>query len=249
MKISDIQKNAFAMPITSPSGLKIDYRFNNREYFIIAYETDIELLQQVVPEPLKVVSNIVKFEFMKMADAHGFGVFHESGQVIEVELDGVRGSYSHMMFLNDVAPISAGREIWGFPKKYGNPSLDVDVDTLVGRLKYNSVDVAVGTMGYKYQTLDVNKIKDNFEKTPNFLLKIIPHANGKEASICQLVKYYLEDVTVHGAWTGPTALQLFEHALAPVATLPVRKVVSGTHIIADLTLGFGEVVFDYLDTK
>lgn len=249
MKISDIQKNAFAMPITSPSGLKMEYRFNNREYFIIAYETDIELLQQVVPEPLKVVSNIVKFEFMKMADAHGFGVFQESGQVIEVELDGVRGSYSHMMFLNDVAPISAGREIWGFPKKYGNPSLEIDVDTLVGRLKYNSTDVAVGTMGYKYQTLDINKIKDNFEKTPNFLLKIIPHANGKEASICQLVKYYLEDVTIHGAWTGPAALQLFEHALAPVATLPVRKVVSGSHILADLTLGFGEVVFDYLDTK
>lgn len=249
MKIADIQKNAFAMPITSPSGLKIDYRFNNREYFIITYETDIELLQQVVPEPLKVVSNIVKFEFMKMSDAHGFGVFQESGQVIEVELDGVRGGYSHMMFLNDVAPIVAGREIWGFPKKYGNPSLEVDVDTLVGRLKYNNVDVAVGTMGYKYQNLDVNKIKENFEQTPNYLLKIIPHANGKEASICQLVKYFLEDVTIHGAWTGPTALQLFEHALAPVAGLPIRKIIGGTHVLADLTLGFGEVVFDYLDTK
>ena len=51
---------------------------------------------------------------------------------------------------------------------------------------------------------------------------------------------------VHGAWTGPADLQLFSHALAPVAKLPVRKVISGTHLVADLTLGFGEVVYDYL---
>jgi len=29
----------------------------------------------------------------------------------------------------------------------------------------------------------------------------------------------------------------------------VREVVSATHILADLTLGLGKVVFDYLDAK
>lgn len=245
MEIKDVKQNAFAMPITSPSGLKIDYKFKNREYLIISYETDIEKLQEVVPAPLKVVSNVVKYEFMKMPDAHGFGSFTESGQVIEVEFEGKRGQYSHMMFLDDLAPIAAGREIWGFPKKYGNPTLTIDVDTVLGRLKYNSVDVAIGTMAYKYEELDTAKIKQGLENTPNYLLKIIPHANGQEAEICQLVRYFLKDVTVHGAWSGPAALQFFEHVLAPVSQLPVRKILGGTHLIADLTLGFGEVVFDY----
>lgn len=246
MKIEEIKKNAFAMPYSSPSGLKMDYIFKNREYLIISYESDIETLQKLVPEPLKVTSPIVKFEFMKMPDAYGFGSFCESGQVIEVEFEGKKGTYSHAMYLNDLAPIAAGREIWGFPKKYGHPSLEVDVDTLVGRLKYNSVDVATGTMAYKYQTQDVKAIEKSLEETPNYLLKIIPHANGQEANICQLVRYYLKDVTVHGAWTGPAALQFFEHVLAPVSELPIKKVISGTHLIADLTLGFGEVVYDYL---
>lgn len=246
MKIAEIKKNAFAMPITSPSGLTIDYKFKNREYMIISYETDFDLLHQVVPEPLKVVSNVVKFEFMKMPDAYGFGSFTESGQVIEVEYEGKLGTYSHMMFLDDLAPIAAGREIWGFPKKFAHPNLSVDVDTLLGTLKYNSAEVAVGTMGYKYHELDTEQIRKSFEETANYLLKIIPHANGKEAQICELVRYFLKDVTVHGAWSGPAALQLFEHALAPVANLPVRKILGGTHIIADLTLGFGDVVYDYL---
>ncbi len=246
MKIDEIRNNAFAMPLTSPSALQIDYKFKNREYLIIAYETDYDILREVVPEPLKVVSNIVKFEFMKMPDAYGFGSFTESGQVIEVEFEGQVGTYSHMMFLDDLAPIAGGREIWGFPKKYASPSLQIDVDTVLGRLKYNSVDIAIGTMGFKYESLDIAATQRSFTETPNFLLKIIPHANGRDKSVCQLIKYHLKDVLIHGAWAGPAALQLFEHALAPVAKLPVRKVISGTHIIGDLTLGFGEVVYDYL---
>jgi acetoacetate decarboxylase len=56
----------------------------------------------------------------------------------------------------------------------------------------------------------------------------------------------MEDVMLKGAWSGPAAIQLFAHAMCDVARLPVREVVSATHYIADLTLGLGEVVHDYL---
>ena len=64
--------------------------------------------------------------------------------------------------------------------------------------------------------------------------------------ICEIVRYRLEDITLRGAWEGPAALELFHHALAPVASLPVREVVGGMHYIADLTLGLGTVAYDYL---
>ena len=51
---------------------------------------------------------------------------------------------------------------------------------------------------------------------------------------------------VKGAWTGPAALPLMPHALAPVADLPVLEVVSAIHIFVDLTLGLGKVVHDDL---
>ena len=49
-----------------------------------------------------------------------------------------------------------------------------------------------------------------------------------------------------GAWTGPAALSLMPHALAPVAELPVLEVVAAVHTVADLTLGLGKVVHDFL---
>jgi acetoacetate decarboxylase len=53
-------------------------------------------------------------------------------------------------------------------------------------------------------------------------------------------------MTITGAWTSPARLQLFEHVNAPLADLPVREIVSASHILTDLTLGPATVAFDYL---
>jgi acetoacetate decarboxylase len=244
MKIDDVRANAFAMPLTSPAYPKGPYRFVDREYLIITYRTDPEALRALVPEPLEVGEPIVKYEFIAMPDSTGFGSYCESGQVIPVSLRGQKGGFVHAMYLNDEAPIAGGREIWGFPKKLAEPALRVEKDTLVGTLDVGSVRIATGTMGYKHEALDPDMVRASLE-TPSFLLKIIPHVDCTPR-ICELVRYYMEDVTLKGAWAGPAALQLFSHAMCDVARLPVREVVGATHYVADLTLGLGEVVHDYL---
>jgi acetoacetate decarboxylase len=244
MNINDVKRTAFAMPLTSPAFPPGPYRFVNREFLIVTYRTDPQALREVVPEPLQVTEPIVKFEFIRMPDSTGFGDYTESGQVIPVSFDGQAGGYVHSMFLNDEAPIAGGRELWGFPKKLAAPSLSVQTDTLLGTLDYGPVRVATATMGYKHRTLDAGAVLAGL-LAPNYLLKIIPHVDGS-ARICELVRYFLEDVTLKGAWTGPAALELAHHALAPVARLPVLEVLSGTHILCDMTLGLGRVIHDYL---
>lgn len=244
MNRSEIEKNAFAMPFTSPAYPRGPYRFINREFFIIKYETDIDKLRAIVPEPLEVPDPYVNFEFIRMPDSSGFGNYTESGQVIPVTYKGQPGGYVHSMFLNNEAPIAGGREIWGFPKKLGNPSLSVNGETLLGKLEYEGSVVATGTMGYKFETLDPQKVLKSL-LLPAYLLKIIPHVDGT-ARVCELVSYNLTDVNVKGAWTGPANLELTAHALAPVADLPVRKIISATHILTDLTLPYGKVELDYL---
>ncbi|WP_422017923.1 acetoacetate decarboxylase [Roseateles sp.] len=244
MNIADVKRKAFAMPLTSPAFPPGPYRFVNREFLIVTYRTDLDALRAVVPEPLQITEPIVKYEFIRMPDSTGFGDYTESGQVIPVTFEGVAGGYVHSMYLNDEAPIAGGRELWGFPKKLAAPTLTAETDTLIGTLNYGSVRVATATMGYKHRTLDAAAVRAGM-LTPNYLLKIIPHVDGS-ARICELVRYYLEDVTIKGAWTGPAALELAHHALAPVAQLPVLEVISGTHILSDMTLGMGTVIHDYL---
>jgi acetoacetate decarboxylase len=243
---SEVLKQAFAMPLTSPAYPPGPYRFVNREYLIITYRTDPAKLMAVVPEPLQIDARepLVKYEFIRMPDSNGFGDYTESGQVIPVSFRGRKGVYTHCMFLNDEGPIAGGRELWGFPKKLAQPTLRTEIDTLVGTLDYGPLRVATGTMGYKHREADLAHVRASLA-APNFLLKIIPHVDGSPR-ICELVEYRLEDVSIRGAWTGPAALQISPHALAPVAELPVLEIVAATHILADLTLGLGKVVHDYL---
>src|SRR6201984_1074206 len=153
MKEAEVKSRAFAMPLTSPAYPPGPYRFVNREFMVITYRTDPEKVRALAPEPLEVDEPIVKYEFIRMPDSTGFGDYTETGQVIPVKFRGRMGGYSHCMFLNDDPPIAGGRELWGFPKKFAQPSLRVEIDTLVGTLDYGPVRVATGTMGYKHKAV------------------------------------------------------------------------------------------------
>jgi acetoacetate decarboxylase len=164
MKIEDVRRTAYSMPLTSPSFPPGPYRFFNREFFVITYRTDPEALAAVVPEPLEVGEPLVKYEFIRMPDSTGFGDYTETGQVIPVRFKGENGAYVHSMYLDDDAPIAGGRELWGFPKKLASPKIVTESDVLVGTLHYGSVLCASATMGYKYREVDHDTVTSRSRK-------------------------------------------------------------------------------------
>lgn len=232
-------------PLTSPAFPKGPYRFHNREYFNIVYRTDMDALRKVVPEPLELDEPLVRFEMMAMPDASGLGAYTECGQVIPVTFNGKKGDYLHMMYLDNQPAIAVGRELSSYPKKLGYPKLFIDSDTLVGTLDYGTLRVLTATMGYKHQALDINEAYEQICR-PNFMLKIVPNYDGTPR-ICELVCSQITDITIHEAWTGPARLQLFDHALAPFSDLPVREIISNSHILTDLTLPAPKVIYNYLE--
>ncbi len=242
--------NLPALPAASPSYPHGPFRFVNREYFIIIYESDPDAIRHAVPAPLEPTpENLVYYEFIRMPDSSGFGDYTESGVVIPCTWKGEPCNFTAQMYLDDDPPIVAGREIWGFPKKYGHPKLEIASDTLTGTLTYSGQTVAMGTMAYKHEVFarDPKKTVAALSKM-QVNLKLIPDVDGKPA-IAQLVAYNLTEIKVKGSWSGAARLHLIPHVNAPVADLPVRKIVSGRHFVADLTLPYGRVLHDYLGKK
>ena len=236
-----------SMPAAAPSDPLGPYRFINREFMIVTYETDAAALRAAVPEPLEPnAENLVLYEWIRMPDSSGFGDYTESGIVIPCRFNGEPINYTAQMYLDDEPPISAGREIWGFPKKYALPKLIVASDTLTGTLSYAGQIVAMGTMAYKWQESPggVEAQAKAMTKT-SCNLKIIPDVDGSP-KICRLVAYNLENITVKGSWISPARLQLIPHVNAPVADLPILRIVGGKHYVSDLTLPHGRVLFDYI---
>jgi acetoacetate decarboxylase len=238
--------NCQSMPIACGSYGRPPYRFIDREYFIIAYESDPEAIRQAVPEPLQPNgSHVVSYEWNKMPDASGLGCYDESGIVIPCTFEGEECNFVAQMYVDDAPALLAGREIWGFPKKWAKPKMYIaDTETLTGTLYYNDILVAIGTMPFKYGEVDKTIIEKVLIKT-QVNLKLIPDVDGKP-KVAQLAAYNLSHAVIKGAWSGPARLHLVPHVNAPLADLPVTRIIGGTHFIADVTLPYPKVIHDYL---
>jgi len=56
----------------------------------------------------------------------------------------------------------------------------------------------------------------------------------------ELVRCHRQEITAKEAWTAPGDLQFFRHVIVDIAMLAVRELLSASHFVADLTLGYGE---------
>ena len=142
-----------------------------------------------------------------MPDSTGFGDYTETGQVIPVSFQGRKGGYTHCMFLNDDPPIAGGRELWGFPKKLAEPTLQTEIDTLVGTLDYGPVRVATGTMGYKHRAGRPGGGESVALRRPISCSRSSRTSMAARAS-ASWSSTISRTSTLKGAWTGPAALSL-----------------------------------------
>jgi acetoacetate decarboxylase len=240
---ADVIARAVAMPLASPAYPAPPDRFLDRVSLTVSYRSDIDKVAALVPEPLTVTDPLVSIAFLFMR-APKLGDYYEVAQSISTELNGEPLLFRPAMYAGSVAAVLQGREWWGLPKKFGAPMVRLHNDTLVGTLQYSGAPVARATMAYGHQTMEPAEA-ERAAGSPGVALKIIPHIDGKPR-ILELIKFGYEDVVVKEAYTGPGALELYPHALAPLADLPVQEIVSVTHTVSDVTLQTGDVVHDYL---
>ena len=249
MTIEEVRKST-STPLTSTPIPPTVHKFYQREHLYIVYRTDKDALKRVVPEPLELLEDpLVRFEMMRMPDTTGYGDYTECGQAIPVIYNGIKGEYLHQMYLDNFEAMASGREAHGYPKKPGHPKLYVDDNTIVGTLDYGRSSmfrVAQATMTYKYFPLDEKEAIRQMTE-PLYMLKIVPDYDDKPR-VCELnmVQNEAKNVEFISAYTGRATLQLFDHINCPMNELPVRQVVSCSHITVNLTLSKPKVVYDYL---
>jgi acetoacetate decarboxylase len=149
------------------------------------------------------------------------------------------------MYVDNCPPLAGGREIWGYPMKFGCATLETASDTLTGVLTYAGQRVASGTMVYKHSgPTDLGEVEALLKRT-QITLKLIPDIDGS-AAIAQLVGITFADIVVKGAWTGRARLELTQAVNCPMADLPVFEHLGGLHLVTDMTLPYGRVLHDYL---
>ena len=236
-----LEGTPYGAPLVPP----LPIRLRRTEILTIVYRTDRAAADALVPEPLRLASDLCVLHVYRMHDAEWFGVYCESAFQLPVRLpDGRDAVYSPFLVLESDGAVAAGREAYGQPKKAGQVSLEPAGDLLVGRIGRNGIEVATATMCWKQTpaaSADLERLVPGSGLNVN--LRVRQEEAGRVSR--ELVVRAFADVHEHEAWTGPGTLELRPNAQLPVHMLPVGRVELALHRMLDRTLAPGSVIHTY----
>lgn len=237
----DIESTPFGAPLVPP----LPIRLRRTEILTIVYRTSRQAAESLLPQPLRLASDLCLLHVYHMHDAEWFGVYCESAWQLPVLLpDDTEAVYSPFLVLGSDGAVAAGREVYGQPKKSGQVQLAPHGDLLVGVVERNGIDVATATMGWKQRPATGSEL---ISLVPGADLNVNLRVRQEEEGVVsrELVARRFADVVEHEAWTGPGTLELRPNAQLPVHLLAVQEVVLALHRVIDLTLAPGRVIHRY----
>lgn len=247
LTVEQILQGGFSTPWDAPMVPPFPFSFRDVEVLTLAWRTDPEAVERLLPPPLEPTSDVVLAHIYRMNDTDWLGPYGESNVMVGCRLPGTgeAGSYSPYLFLSSDIGVAHGREVHGQPKKSGIPTLEARGDAWVGTVARNGIDVITGTLAYKQRRDRIESLAAHFDFATNINLKAIDHIDGRPA-IRQLTARRLAEVAVHECWSGPCTVELRPNIQAPVYRLPVREMLDGFYWRADFTLAPGRILHDYL---
>lgn len=218
------------------------YQYRDNEMFTLKFEVERDYLRELVPEPLELnTDNIlaVYVGWLHVVEPAQIS-YGEAGIMIPARLGERQGTYMPVLYLDEVELLTAGREVWGFPKFHG--------EVLFKR----------GESGVSAQVLDgddaIIDVSMEFERRgepvpvynlEHFLLKSIPSVSGSGYDLRQINTCKVRNDNRKEIWEGEGKYQLRSTPRNPLGDIPIKRLISSVYTVGDIVLDHGEVVHDY----
>jgi acetoacetate decarboxylase len=236
--------SAFTTPVVSPLYGPLPYAYRGCPQLVVVFRSTARSTARLVPPPL--VANEDDLMFVMIGEMHSdeFGTNREAFVAVPVTLGDLRGNFAVVLYLDDVAAVASGREVWGWPKKDASLTR-LATDRLV------SASASRGGVELIDARLDVAGPAgpDDLRLDPTwFNLKLIPSVEeGAPPDVHQITATTLQNVRIHDPVAGAATLRFGDGPADPLAELiDVREVLGGVAFGLDCDLTLGRVVHDHL---
>jgi acetoacetate decarboxylase len=211
----------------------------------VDFRTSPEVLRALVPEPL--VPNAAGELSAAIVHHHIVAPmplsYYEAFLIVPVSHEGAAGVYMPVLYLDEAAAITGGREIWGF-SKFG---AEIQIIEEEGEVH---ASVQTGDVTLVDISVSPGDALVPIPETPNvpiFNVKLIPSVEkGAAPDVLQLTATTLGDRTVTELRPGVGTLEFGSTPADPLGRIPVLEILRAACYEYDFTLDYGEVVYDYL---
>jgi len=231
------------MPVDAPLYSKPPIYYKNVEAISFTYETDKDAALDILPDVLEIPGVAIATVLFLRYPFSTLGPYYEVILGLACAFKGEPKFYIPHIVVDSDIPMAAGREIWGYPKKFARITLEKDGDLLIGtmeRPKGNRICTGV----LRPETL-LEPVAQT-ERVPGVSLRVIPAPDGSPTpSLAELVEGPTESKPIE-AYTGTGSLQFHsESELDPWHKIKVVKLISAIYRKYDNVLLPGKVIKKY----
>jgi acetoacetate decarboxylase len=230
------------MPICGPLYPKPPYYYKNAEAISVSFETDAEAAAALVPEGLTVPSPAIVTVGIYNYHFSTLGAYYEALMAISVTFNGAPAAYIPLIVVDNDQAMTAGREIWGYPKKLANISLKRSGEAVIG-----TVERPTGNRLCTAVVQPEAPAKVEPSSAPGLCLRVLPTPYPTEDGRPDRAQLIATRVTqeVHSNWVGRSSLSFGAISQIDPWALPINKLLGGAYSVYDLCLPLGEVVKEY----
>lgn len=235
---------ANTIPLVSPHYPPPPYRYRDCPLMVVPFVAAPGETRRLVPEPL--TPNADDLAYVAIGHLHNdrLGSTREAFVVVP-STDGTRwGNYAVLLYLENDACVTSGREIWGWPKKQAAVTFRETADAVVAEVERRGAAIVSAGLD---DLVDVPVTELDLPPVW-FNLKLIPSVvEGAPPDVAQITATTFAGLEARDVRRGTGSLRIADgpdDALA--ALISPREVLPGHRMTLSFDLLHGEVVHDYL---
>ncbi|MBW3099182.1 acetoacetate decarboxylase family protein [Pseudohoeflea coraliihabitans] len=234
----------YSIPHIAPLYQALPYHYRNVRKVSVFGRCAPGALEKFLPSEFQLVGDVCEIFVMVAPDAGPLGHYTEAGVVIPVRYDGIVGAHVALEYVSSDDSLSAGREIWGYPKKIA----EVDVRETAN----NAFAGTVVRRGHTLIDMTFTPGDGAFDKPqmqPRLQIKTFPAADGNGADYYQVIRNDLADLTVTDRVVGAADVKLKNGDNDPLADLGLIEITGAETTVTDFLLTTGKIIADLNGTS
>ncbi|MGD8699423.1 MAG: acetoacetate decarboxylase family protein [Gemmatimonadales bacterium] len=221
------------------------FRYEGSRVVSVGFRTSPEVLRALVPEPL--VPNPAGQASALIVHHHIVAPmplsYYEAFLAVPVSHEGAAGVYIPVLYLDEAAAITGGREIWGF-SKFG---AEIQIVEEEGRVQASVRTGGVTLIDMSVRTGDTLEPIPETPNAPIFNVKLIPSVEkSAPPDVLQLTATTLGDRKFTELRPGVGRLEFGSTPIDPLGSIPILEILEAACYEDNFILDYGEVVHDYL---
>jgi acetoacetate decarboxylase len=233
--VTTISSAAYTMPDVSPLYPPLPYRYRGYRKLSVFATAGSDALRSMVPAPLVLAGDVFEAFVMEAPDVDGLRPYSEAGIVIPVRHGQRLGGHVAFEYVTTDDALTAGREIWGYPKKIADVALSGQGDQLSGQCVREGTTLIEITFSPRQEAFDTPVLH------PRLQVKRIP-SPADEPTRGQVVWNELLDVTTTSLLRGTATLSLGDSLRDNLSQLGPGHIIGAQVLVGDFLLGHGSVI-------